>query len=121
MARNDETPEKVIRSVVLKLGHGSLGTSVVRDLLQCISQPKISAGINSRQDNRLSQIANHKTQRRARISQAVRSMQYHERIKQSIIPLDSSRNLAPAFSIDAGAVEQRVELEGGEADAAGML
>lgn len=97
---DDETPEKVVGSIVLELRHGSLRAS---------------------QNDGLTQVAHHKAQRRARISQTIGAMQNHKSIEQPVIPLDSTSDLSPSLGIDAGAVEQRRELEGGETEATGML
>lgn len=97
---DDETPEKIIRSIVLELRHGSLRTG---------------------QDDRLTQVAHHEAQSRARIGQTIGPVQNHKRIKQSIIPFYSSRDFPPSLGVDTGAVEQRGELEGRETDATGML
>lgn len=97
---DDETPEKIVRSIVLELRHGSLRTG---------------------QDDRLTQVAHHEAQSRARIGQTIGPVQNHKRIKQSIIPFYSSRDFPPSLGVDTGAVKQRGELEGRETDATGML
>lgn len=96
MSRQYQTPQQIIRAIILQLAHWPL---------------------TPRQNHRLTQILQQKAQRTRTIRHRVRAMQDYKAIERVVVTPDQADDFKPDAGVDGAAVEEGCEFVDAVADA----